>query len=121
MINLEQVMKTYRTSVQWQQLLQQRSMFSGTNVEFCQHHNVAITTYYKQRALQTKNQQKPTLPKPSLSATSSRFIQVKQTTIDVCEQTHQHPLQFDTRTGQLMLPANLATTVIVAIIKGLTV
>ncbi|NYR13949.1 IS66 family insertion sequence element accessory protein TnpB, partial [Pseudoalteromonas sp. MIP2626] len=41
-------MKTYRTSAQWQQLLLQRSTFSGTNIEFCQHHNVAITTYYKQ-------------------------------------------------------------------------
>ena len=43
-------METYRTSAQWQQLFQQRSHFSGTNVEFCQHHHVSITTYYKQRA-----------------------------------------------------------------------
>jgi hypothetical protein len=121
MINLEQVMKTYRTSVQWQQLLQQRSMFSGTNVEFCQHHNVAITTYYKQRALLAEYQPNSTLPVQTTNPTLSRFIQVKQTTIEVCEQTHQHPLQFDIHTGQLMLPANLATTVIVAIIKGLTV
>ena len=82
MINLEQVMKTYRTAAQWLGLLQQRSNFKGTNVEFCQHHNVSITTYYKQRALQAENQQKTTLPK---RATSSRFIQLKQTTTDVCE------------------------------------
>ncbi|GGB69244.1 IS66 family insertion sequence element accessory protein TnpB [Shewanella inventionis] len=109
-------MKTYRTAAQWLGLLQQRSNFKGTNVEFCQHHNVSITTYYKQRALQAENQQKITLPK---RATSSRFIQLKQTTTDVCEYTHQNALQYDTRTGQLMLPANLATTDIVTIIKGL--
>ncbi|WP_137221228.1 IS66 family insertion sequence element accessory protein TnpB [Shewanella sp. MEBiC00475] len=112
-------MKTYRTKTQWQQLLQLRTTFSGTNIEFCQHHNVAITTYYKQRALQAENQQNPTLPKPSLSPTSSRFIQGKQTTTEVCAQTHQNPLQFDTRTGQLIFPPDLATTDIVTIIKGL--
>ncbi|MCT8988030.1 hypothetical protein [Shewanella phaeophyticola] len=64
-------MKTYRTAAQWLELLQQRNNFKGTNIEFCQHHNVSITTYYKQRALQAENQQKTTLPK---SATSSRFI-----------------------------------------------
>ncbi|MFT5760644.1 MAG: hypothetical protein ACI9LM_005431 [Alteromonadaceae bacterium] len=86
MINLEQVMKTYRTTTQWQMLLQQRGSFSGTNIEFCQHHNVSITTYYKQRALQAENQQKTTLPK---SATSSRFIQLKQTTTEVCARKHK--------------------------------
>ncbi|WP_351122988.1 IS66 family insertion sequence element accessory protein TnpB [Shewanella sp. T24-MNA-CIBAN-0130] len=113
-------MKTYRTATQWLELLQQRSNFKGTNIEFCQHHNVAITTYYKQRALQAENQQGPSLPKPGLSATlSSRFIQLKQTTTEVCAQTHQNVVQFDIRTGQLMFPANLATNDIVAIIKGL--
>ena len=33
-------MKTYRTNIQWQQLLQQCSDFNGTNVEFCQYHNI---------------------------------------------------------------------------------
>ena len=113
-------MKTYRTAAQWLELLQQRNNFKGTNIEFCQHHNVAITTYYKQRALQAENLQNPTLPKPSLSAASSRFIQVKQTTTEVSAQTHQHVVQFDIRTGQLMFPANLATNDIIAIIKGLT-
>ncbi|WP_243756153.1 hypothetical protein [Shewanella sp. BF02_Schw] len=56
-------MKTYRTAAQWLELLQQRSNFKGTNIEFCQHHNVAITTYYKQRALQAENQQNPNLIK----------------------------------------------------------
>ena len=112
-------MKTYRTSAQWLELLQQRSNFKGTNIEFCQHHNVAITTYYKQRALQAENQQSPTLLKPGFCATSSRFIQIKQTTTEGSSQTHQHPLQFDTRRGQLTFPADLATTDIVAIIKGL--
>ena len=62
-------MKTYRTNTQWQMLLPQRGSFSGTNIEFCQHDNVAITTYCKQRALQAGNQQNTILPKPSLSAT----------------------------------------------------
>ncbi|GGP71075.1 IS66 family insertion sequence element accessory protein TnpB [Shewanella saliphila] len=113
-------MKTYRTAAQWLELLQQRSNFKGTNIEFCQHHNVAITTYYKQRTLQAENLQNPTLFKSGFSATSSRFIQVNQTTTEVCAQTHQNVVQFDIRTGQLMFPANLATNDIVAIIKGLT-
>ena len=45
MINSEQVMKTYRTAAQWLELLQQRSNFKGTNIEFCQHHNVAIIPF----------------------------------------------------------------------------
>lgn len=98
-------MKTYRTSVQWQQLLQQRSTFSGTNVEFFQPHNVAITTYYKQRPLLAELLPNSTLPVQTQSLTSSRFFQVKQTT-EVCTQTHQNPLQFDTLTGQLTLPAD---------------
>ncbi|SJN38964.1 hypothetical protein CZ797_09335 [Pseudoalteromonas sp. JB197] len=116
---MEQVMKTYRTAAQWLELLQKRSNFKGTNIEFCQHHNVAITTYYKQRALLVK-QSNPNLPQQSLNATSSRFIQVNKTTTEFCAQTHPNVLQFDIRTGQLMFPANLATTDIVSIIKGLT-
>ena len=53
-------MKTYRTNVQWQQLLQQRSDFSGTNVEFCQHHHISISNYYKHRALSVEEQSKQT-------------------------------------------------------------
>ncbi|MGI1985723.1 hypothetical protein [Shewanella glacialipiscicola] len=41
--------------------------------------------------------------------TSSRFIQVKQTTTEVCAQTHQNTLLFDTHTGQLTLPVYLCT------------
>ncbi|MGP9497014.1 IS66 family insertion sequence element accessory protein TnpB, partial [Pseudoalteromonas sp. AOP7-A1-14] len=40
--------------------------------------------------------------------TSSRFVQVKQTT-EVCPQTRQNTLQFDTLTGQLTFPIDLAT------------
>jgi len=108
-------MKTYRTNVQWQQLLQQRSDFSGTNVEFCQHHRISISNYYKHRALSVEEQSKQTT-----SLGSSRFVQVKQTT-EVSTQTHQSAIQFDTHTGLLSLPVNLATADIVAIIKGLTV
>lgn len=111
-------MKTYRTKTQWQQLLQQRSNFKGTNIEFCQQHNVSITTYYKQRALLVK-QSKPNLTELTPTPTLSRFIQVKQTMTEVCAHTHQHPVLFDTRTGQLTLAADLATTDIVTIIKGL--
>lgn len=113
-------METYRTNAQWQQLFQQRSNFSGTNVEFCQHHHVSITTYYKQRALLVGDMPKPPLPTQTPSPTASRFVQVKQTT-QVCTQTAQNTVQFDTRTGQLSLPVDLSTTDIVAIIKGLTV
>lgn len=112
-------MKTYRTKTQWQQLLQQRSNFKGTNIEFCQQHNVSITTYYKQRALLAEGQPKSSVPEQTSNATQSRFIQLKQTTTDVCAQTHQQPMLFNTRTGQLTLPADLATTDIVTIIKGL--
>ena len=108
-------MKTYRTNVQWQQLLQQRSDFSGTNVEFCQHHRISISNYYKHRALSVEEQSKQTA-----SLGSSRFVQVKQTT-EVSNQMHQSAIQFDTHTGLLSLPVNLATADIVAIIKGLTV
>jgi len=111
------VMATHKTSQQWQQLLLQRSTFSGTNIEFCQQHNVSITTYYKQRALLVKQQLG--VPEQTSNATQSRFIQLKQTTTEVCAQTHQHPMLFNTRTGQLTLPADLATTDIVTIIKGL--
>ena len=113
-------MKTHKTSQQWQQLLLQRSTFSGTNIEFCQQHNVSITTYYKQRALLVKQQQHLSVPEQTSNATQSRFIQLKQTTTDVCAQTHQQPMLFNTRTGQLTLPADLATNDIVTIIKGLT-
>ena len=108
-------MKTYRTNVQWQQLLQQRSDFSGTNVEFCQHHRISISNYYKHRALSVEEQSKQTT-----SLGSSRFVQVKQTT-GVSTQMHQSAIQFDTHTGLLSLPVNLATADIVAIIKGLIV
>ncbi|MCW3172449.1 IS66 family insertion sequence element accessory protein TnpB [Shewanella subflava] len=111
-------MKTHRTAAQWLELLQQRNNFKGTNIEFCQHHNVAITTYYKQRALLVK-QSKSNLTEQTLNATSSRFIQLKQTTTEVCAQTHQHSVQFDTRTGQLTLPADFTATNIITIIKGL--
>ena len=114
------MMETYRTSAQWQQLFQQRSHFSGTNVEFCQHHNVSITTYYKQRTLLAEDHPKQPLLTQTPRPTASRFVQVKQTT-EVSTQTHQNTLQFDTRTGQLTLPVDLAATDIVAIIKGLTV
>ena len=108
-------MKTYRTNIQWQQLLQQRSNFSGTNVEFCQHHHISISNYYKHRALSVEEQSKQTT-----SLGSSRFVQVKQTT-EVSTQMHQSAIQFDTHTGLLSLPVNLATADIVAIIKGLIV
>ncbi len=110
-------MKTYRTSAQWRQLFQQRSSFSGTNIEFCQHHHVSITTYYKQRALLTEGLSKQNLS--TQSHTQSRFVQVKTST-EICAQAHQNALQFDTHTGQLTLPIDLATADIVAIIKGLT-
>ena len=112
-------MTTHKTSQQWRQLLLQRNTFSGTNIEFCQQHNVSITTYYKQRALLGKQQYQPSVSEQTSNATQSRFIQLKQTTTEVCTQTHQHPVLFDTRTGQLTLSADLATTVIVTIIKGL--
>jgi hypothetical protein len=34
MNNSEQIMATHRTSAQWQQLLQLRDTFNGTNIEF---------------------------------------------------------------------------------------
>ncbi|QDF67653.1 IS66 family insertion sequence element accessory protein TnpB [Shewanella sp. SNU WT4] len=114
-------MTTHKTSQQWRQLLLQRNTFSGTNIEFCQQHNVSITTYYKQRALLGKQQYQPSVSEQTSHATQSRFIQLKQTTTEVCAQTHQQPMLFNTRTGQLTLPADLATTDIVTIIKGLMV
>ncbi|WP_025565449.1 hypothetical protein [Psychromonas sp. SP041] len=113
-------MQTYRTSAQWQQLFQLRSHFSGTNVEFCQHHHVSIATYYKQRTLLTEGLPKTPLPTQTPRPTASRFVQVKQTT-EISAQTHQNNIQFDMRTGQLTLPVDLATTDIVAIVKGLAV
>ena len=112
-------MTTHKTSQQWRQLLLQRNTFSGTNIEFCQQHNVSITTYYKQRALLGKQQYQPSVSEQTSHATQSRFIQLKQTTTEVCAQTHQQPMLFNTRTGQLTLPADLATTDILTIIKGL--
>jgi len=113
-------MQTYRSHAQWQQLLQERKHFSGTNVEFCQYHHVSVTTYYKHRALLAEDLPSSPLPTQILNPTASRFVQVKQTT-EVSAQTHQKTLRFDTGTGQLTLPVNLATADIVAIIKGLTV
>ena len=113
-------MQTYRSHAQWQQLLQERKHFSGTNVEFCQYHHVSVTTYYKHRALLAEKRPTPPLPTQTLNPSASRFVQVKQTT-EVSAQTHQSAVQFDTRTGQLSLPVNLATADIVTIIKGLTV
>ena len=111
-------MQTYRSHAQWQQLFQERKHFSGTNVEFCQYHHVSVTTYYKHRALLAEDLPNPPLPTQILNPTTSRFVQVKQTT-ETSVQTHQKTLQFDTRTGHLTLPVNLATADIVAIIKGL--
>jgi len=100
-------MTTHKTSTQWQQLFERRKIFDGTNIEFCQHHNVAITTYYKKRGLfQSQN------PLPS------RFVQVKQTT-EIPAQREYSTLLFDTHSGQLTLPASLPTHDIVSIIKGL--
>jgi len=114
-------MKTYRTSAQWQQLLQQRNDFSGTNIQFCQHHCISISNYYKHRALRVEKlpKQPVSIQTPGLRLRASHFVQVKQTT-EVSTQTHQSAVQFDTRTGQLSLPVNLATADIVTIIKGLT-
>jgi len=113
-------MQNYRSHAQWQQLLQERKNFSGTNVEFCQYHHVSVTTYYKHRALMAEDLPNPPSQTQILNPTSTRFVQVRQTT-EVSTQTHHNTLQFDTRTGQLTLPVNLATADIVAIIKGLTV
>ncbi|MEJ6080409.1 hypothetical protein MT391_18025 [Vibrio sp. 1-Bac 57] len=55
-------MKTYRTSAQWQQPLQQSNDFSGTNIQFCQHHRISISNYYKHRALRVEK-----LPKQPVS------------------------------------------------------
>ena len=102
-------MTTYKTATQWQQLFERRKTFDGTNIEFCQHHNVAITTYYKKRGLlQAQNQ------------LSSKFVQVKQTT-EITAQSDHATLLFDTHSGQLTLPASLPTHDIVAIIKGLMI
>ena len=80
----------------------------------------SATTYYKHRALLAEDLPNPPLPTQTLNPAASRFVQVKQTT-EATVQTHQNTLQFDTRTGHLTLPVNLATVDIVAIIKGLMV
>ena len=113
-------MKTYRTNIQWQQLLQQRSDFSGTNAEFCEYHNISTSNYYKHRALRVEKLSKQPVSTQTQSPSGARFVQVKQTT-EVSTQTHQSAIQFDTHTGLLSLPSNLTTADIVVIIKGLTV
>jgi hypothetical protein len=81
-------MTTHRTNAKWQRLLQQRTTFSSSNLEFCQRHNISITIYYKQPALFQEQQVEPSLPEETLHPTASRFVQVKQTT-DASAQIHR--------------------------------
>ncbi|QDF66971.1 IS66 family insertion sequence element accessory protein TnpB [Shewanella sp. SNU WT4] len=82
-------MTTHKTSQQWRQLLLQRNTFSGTNIEFCQQHNVSITTYYKQRALLGKQQYQPSVSEQTSHATQSRFIQLNNRLLN--SQFPHHP------------------------------
>ena len=52
---------------------------------------------------------------------NNTILDHKLNSFGISAQIHQKTLQFDTRTGHLTLPVNLATADIVAIIKGLTV
>ena len=99
-------MNTRRTPKQWRELLACRNSFDGTNIEFCQHHRISITSFYKHQA-------------SIRSQSTAGFVHVKTTT----EQTRLAvggDIQFDTRSGQLTLPASLSATQVVNIIKGLS-
>lgn len=99
-------MKTRRTAKQWQQLIHDRKEFRGTNAEFCQHHGISITSFYKRQA--------------SLRAQSpSGFVQVKTTT-ELTRVERHGEIQMDLRTGKLCFPASLPVAQIVELVKGLS-
>ncbi len=102
----ETTMTTRRTPEQWQKLLANRNAFSGTNIEFCELHNISITSFYKHQA--TYREQ---------SATS--FVQVTTITEQVQVETHNN-MQFDVSAGKLTLPLSMHAAQIVAIIRGLS-
>jgi hypothetical protein len=62
MIDSEQIMKTNKTTNQWQKLLQEHSALIGNSVECCQHQNISMTTYYIKSALLAEQQPNSTLP-----------------------------------------------------------
>jgi len=99
-------MKSRRTAKQWQQLINCRKEFEGTNVEFCRHHGISMTSFYKHQA--------------NLNAkVTTGFVQVKTTT----EQTHfeaQGDIEFNVHSGKLTLTQALPAEQVVAIIKGLS-
>jgi len=99
-------MKTRRTLKQWQSLLAKRELFTGTNTEFCQHHGISITSFYKHQA--------------NLRAESTTsFVQVKTTTEQTRFETHDR-VHFELNSGRLTLPASLPAAQVVAIIKGVS-
>lgn len=101
-------MTTRRTATQWQQLLSARASFSGTNIEFCEQHNISITSFYKQQAIVRQQ-------------TSANFIQVTTTT----EQAQRvscrdnQPIKFDLHSSALEFPSTMPTSQVIAIIRGL--
>lgn len=93
----------------WQEILALRPSFAGTNEAFCKHHQVSISSFYKYKRMQ----------QGQLPDTSPQFLRVEQ-----CTQrnvTEQPMVYFNTRTGQLTLPATLSCDVIVSLINGLSV
>ena len=100
-------MSTRRTSSQWQQLLAKRATFGGTNIEFCDHYNISITSFYKQQAMVRQQ-------------TGANFIQV--TTMEQTQRTSlsdNPPITLDVHSGELKLPSTMAASQIIAIVKGL--
>ena len=99
-------MKQHRTSAQWSQLLAQRQDFSGSNIEFCKHHGIAVTSYYKQRAIFS-------------TSTETHFVKVTHTTKSV-EAEQLAVISLQTAAGKLDFPSDLAPHIIIDIIKGLS-
>ena len=99
-------MKTRRTLQQWQKLLTSRETFDGTNIEFCQQHNISITSFYKHQALCRK-------------LTTSGFVQVRTTTEQVQVEDHTH-IEFDVHSGKLALPVTMPPLQVVELIRGLS-
>ena len=100
-------MNTHKIPALWQKMLTLRPAFSGTNKEFCHHHQVSVSAFYKYKNMQQK----------LTSSSVTRFVHVQQA---IHEQTTHQAIHFNVNNGQVSLPASLSTDVIIGIIKGLS-
>ena len=98
-------MKIRRTPEQWQALIKQQSESGLTVTAFCRQHKLAISCFYTHKAR----------AKPSFC-----FAQAMVTTEQTKPIPVQHPvIKLETKVGDVIFPASIASSIIIDVIKGL--